>query len=404
MKWNLKRINSFVVSILVTSCENRQLLMARASTYQWSSVRIFHSSIATARADFRGLTVIRERSKTFFTHQDLRTQPRSSGTQQNQGTQQSQSQRSNRDKKEKYCRDWNYTAKCDCNSTSASYSSNHWCRVCDTTEHPMLHCPKRKFPIPSTPTNPDSTREWQTLLVALADSVRAAPQYNFQEAKRTLTTMFNLERWNFYLKDYNDVIVTAFLQYGWPISHSADQIPRSTLQNHPSARQHPSLLSDYIAQELKYKAVIGPFQCNPFSTDCVISPLQNGGLSNTPKPRFAFCGMRDVFVATYKVEIKLRRFWVTGSNRNQDLFPFYMPWRHHIWIDKCHYSYRDDLPENLPKNHCTTDVLLSLWLFNKKQTHSSTVSAIGCCEHERTNYSPLRTRHTTFLSSIFSGY
>ena len=24
----------------------------------------------------------------------------------------------------------------------------------------------------------------------------------------------------------------------------------------------------------------------------------------------------------------------------------------YICIDKCHYSYRDDLPENLPKNHC----------------------------------------------------
>ena len=23
-----------------------------------------------------------------------------------------------------------------------------------------------------------------------------------------------------------------------------------------------------------------------------------------------------------------------------------------ICLDKCHYSYRDDLPENLPKNHC----------------------------------------------------
>ena len=40
------------------------------------------------------------------------------------------------------------------------------------------------------------------------------------------------------------------------------------------------------------------------------------------------------------------------SNRKQDLFPFYMPWRHHICIDKCHYSYRDDLPKNLPRNHC----------------------------------------------------
>ena len=58
------------------------------------------------------------------------------------------------------------------------------------------------------------------------------------------------------------------------------------------------------------------------------------------------------FVATCKVSLKLRRFWATDSNRKQDLFPFYMPWRHHICIDKCHYSYRDDLPENLPKNHC----------------------------------------------------
>ena len=51
-----------------------------------------------------------------------------------------------------------------------------------------------------------------------------------------------------------------------------------------------------------------------------------------------------------KVQLKLRRFWATDRNQKQDLFPFYMPWRHHICIDKCHYSYRDDLPENLPKN------------------------------------------------------
>lgn len=99
----------------------------------------------------------------------------------------------------------------------------------------MLHCPKRKFPIPSMLTNPDSTKERQTFLVTLADSVRAAPEYNFQEAKCTLTTAFNLEHWNYYLKDYNGVIVTAFLQY--------------------------QSFSDYIAQELQYKAIIGPFQC-----------------------------------------------------------------------------------------------------------------------------------------------
>ena len=52
-----------------------QLLMARASTYQWSSVRSFHLSIATAiyqgRLSWSDCDEMRERSQIFFTHQDL---------------------------------------------------------------------------------------------------------------------------------------------------------------------------------------------------------------------------------------------------------------------------------------------------------------------------------------------
>ena len=162
--------------------------------------------------------------------QFVRDHPRMSGTQQNQGTQQSQSQRSNHEKKEKYCCDWNYTAKWDCHTTSASHSSNHRCRMCDTMDHPMLHCPKRKIPIPSMPTNRDSTKEWQLNILSCSCWLHeSSSQYNFQGAKRTFTTVFNLELWSYYLKDYNDVIVTAFLQYGWPINQSANQLPRSTL-------------------------------------------------------------------------------------------------------------------------------------------------------------------------------
>ena len=63
--------------------------------------------------------------------------------------------------------------------------------------------------------------------------------------------------------------------------------------------------------------------------------------------KFRLHGMPDVFVPRIKFNLS------SGvSNRKQDLFPFYMPRRHHSCVDKCHYSYRDDLPENLPKNHC----------------------------------------------------
>ena len=100
--------------------------------------------------------------------------------------------------------------------------------------------------------------------------------YNFQGVRQEYHCFLflNIARWKFYLKDYKDSIVTALLQYGWPISFSADQLPRSSLRNHPSACRNPTQLHDYITQELQYGSVIGPFPHNPFSVDCVISPLQ----------------------------------------------------------------------------------------------------------------------------------
>lgn len=39
------------------------------------------------------------------------------------------------------------------------------------------------------------------------------------------------------------------------------------------------------------------------------------------------------------------RVLATKTNQKQDLFSFYMPWRYHICIDKCQYSYGGGLPE-----------------------------------------------------------
>ena len=53
-----------------------QLLMQRAATYTWASVRSFHLAIATAveqgRLTWNGFDTIRERSQTSFSHNDLR--------------------------------------------------------------------------------------------------------------------------------------------------------------------------------------------------------------------------------------------------------------------------------------------------------------------------------------------
>ena len=47
----------------------------------------------------------------------------------------------------------------------------------------------------------------------------------------------------------------------------------SSFCNHNSAVKNSAYLSTYIAKELSYQSAFGPFCCNPFNTDCVISPL-----------------------------------------------------------------------------------------------------------------------------------
>ena len=122
-----------------------KLLMERAATYSWNSVRNFHFSINTAveagRLSLQHFDQIKDRAQTFFTHADLPpapTIPCVSTT----------SSQVRNNKKDTYCKEWNYTGKCQCSPTEAPYKDIHRCRVCDA-DHEMLQCAKRRFPIPS---------------------------------------------------------------------------------------------------------------------------------------------------------------------------------------------------------------------------------------------------------------
>ena len=62
-------------------------------------------------------------------------------------------------------------------------------------------------------------------------------------------------------------------------------LPKSTFQNHSSALKRPDIIDDYIKTELQNAAIIGPFQSNPFSSECVVFPLQVVTKDSTSKPR-----------------------------------------------------------------------------------------------------------------------
>ena len=97
---------------------------------------------------------------------------------------------------------------------------------------------------------------------------------NAYGAKLTVSTQLNLLAWEFYLQDYHDSQVASFLRYGWPIDYEADNLPTSTIKNHPSAEEYKDHVQNFIATELRYCAVAGPFEHNPLPGPLVCSPLQ----------------------------------------------------------------------------------------------------------------------------------
>ena len=251
-----------------------QLLMDRAITYSWSSVRNFHLSVHNAvdlgRLAWNASNAIRERAQTFFTHQDLRSS--TAATSRSNPSSQTRNRA-----KESYCRDWNYSGKCSWNLSDASYKLVHRCRVCDSTDHAMLTCAKRKYPIPAVQSSLFSSATEQTSLLSsllrLSDEVWACGAPNAFAAKRPVHCGFNIDYWLQYLEHYEDRIVVDFLRFGWPINCRTHVLPLSTLRNHPSAAANYTCLTLYIAKELDHQSVMGPFHRNPFNSDCVISPL-----------------------------------------------------------------------------------------------------------------------------------
>ncbi|KXJ26023.1 hypothetical protein AC249_AIPGENE6469 [Exaiptasia diaphana] len=65
-----------------------------------------------------------------------------------------------------------------------------------------------------------------------------------------------------------------YLRFGWPISYTADHLPKSTFTNHPSAENYSEHVQHYIDTEKTHNAIAGPFVRNPLNRPLICSPLQ----------------------------------------------------------------------------------------------------------------------------------
>lgn len=138
-----------------------ELLMLKASSYSWPGVHAFHSHITKqielSHLEWMSCQEIRDKTVTFFKHSDLR----SSQTKTSSGAlsmtspssySQPRSPSTSKPEVDRACCQWNYYGSCSCCKTNLdAFNAHHKCHVC-TKDHPMLHCPKRRNPIPPTPT------------------------------------------------------------------------------------------------------------------------------------------------------------------------------------------------------------------------------------------------------------
>ena len=87
-----------------------QLLMDRAITYSWPSVRNFHLSnhnaVEQGRLTWSSADIIRELSQTFFTHLDLRSNSAASRSFNTTSPSRNKA-------KDHICKEWNYSGKCN---------------------------------------------------------------------------------------------------------------------------------------------------------------------------------------------------------------------------------------------------------------------------------------------------
>ena len=113
-------------------------------------MRSFHAHIAKQvelyRLEWSDTAEIPDRANNFFKHSDLRTAPTSRVTATPPSTTRS---KQDRGQETRGCKQWNYTSSCTCEKNNDTYAAQHKCRVC-TQDDPMLHCLKRRNPIPST--------------------------------------------------------------------------------------------------------------------------------------------------------------------------------------------------------------------------------------------------------------
>ena len=124
------------------------------------------------------------------------------------------------------------------------------------------------------PAKPVKLYDINTRGLELYHKVKAGGYPNIYGVRVPVPSCWNIAWLELHLGDYSDKEVLQFLRYGWPANRlpSAPE-PKTLCTNHGSAVRYPTHLGNYIAKEISWGVVMGPFSEIPFDARVGVLPI-----------------------------------------------------------------------------------------------------------------------------------
>lgn len=128
--------------------------------------------------------------------------------------------------------------------------------VCNpvTVSQDVLLCVKNMISI----SWPHATDDAKSAIPAFADLYQKVKSHNLPNclgARIHVHSGLNIINWAAMLKEYHDNELCQFLTYGWPLGFYSQTPPETVPDNHPSAINFPEHVREFIATEIKHKAL-----------------------------------------------------------------------------------------------------------------------------------------------------
>lgn len=116
--------------------------------------------------------------------------------------------------------------------------------------------------------------------------VRKYGTSNETGAKEPVPTRLDIQKWTSLATGHSDdTIVLNGIKYGFSVQYTGSPLQELPIEMHASGEKFKSHIKAYIHEEIKYKAIAGPFKKPPFDGWCRTSPLMTRPKSNSLKRR-----------------------------------------------------------------------------------------------------------------------